>query len=104
MNLGKIIKDYRDKHNLSQRDFAKRCGLSYTYIAMLEKGTDYRSEKPISPTLDAINKVAKGLQITLDELLTSLGDESVNLSYYNDNKVYLDKTMFPILRLCQSRL
>ena len=61
MILGDIIKEYREKNNLSQRDFAKKCGLSYTYISALEKNLDYRSGKPISPTLETIRNVANNV-------------------------------------------
>lgn len=79
MELGKIIKNYRTEHDLSLRDFSKRCDLSYTYISMLEKGSDYRNNKPLSPTLDAINKIAIGLNLSLDELLKLMDDQQINL-------------------------
>ncbi len=75
MILGEIIKEYREKNHLSQRDFAKRCGLSYTYISALEKNIDYRSGKPISPTLETVKSVAKGINMSIDELLKTLDDE-----------------------------
>lgn len=75
MILGDIIKEYREKNNLSQRDFAKKCGLSYTYISALEKNLDYRSGKPISPTLETIRSVANGVNMSIDDLLKILDDE-----------------------------
>lgn len=78
MDLGEIIKNYRIKHDLSLRDFSKRCDLSYTYISMLEKGSDYRNNKPLSPTLDAVNKIALGLNLSLDELLKLMDDQQIN--------------------------
>ena len=75
MFLGDIIKEYRDKNHLSQRDFAKKCNLSYTYISALEKNMDYRSGKPISPTLETIKNVAKGINMSIDDLLKILDDE-----------------------------
>ncbi len=78
MDLGKIIKNYRIKYNLSLRDFSKRCNLSYTYISMLEKGSDYRNNKPLSPTLDAVNKIALGLNLSLEELLQMMDVQEIN--------------------------
>lgn len=83
MDLGKIIKNYRIKHNLSLRDFSKRCDLSYTYISMLEKGSDYRNNKPLSPTLDAVNKIAFGLNLSLEELLKMMDNQEINF----ENKI-----------------
>lgn len=77
MILGDIILNYRNSFvpKMSQRDFGKKCGLSHTYIAALEKNIDPRTNKPISPTLDTIKYVSKGLNISIDELLKMLDDE-----------------------------
>lgn len=75
MFLGEIIKKYRTEYQLSQREFAKRAGISYTYISALEKNKDYRTGKPISPTLETVRDVAKGMNIQVDDLLKVLDDE-----------------------------
>lgn len=75
MLLGDIIKQYRSEHNLSQRDFAKKCELSHTYIAALEKKVDARSGKKIAPTVDAVKNISKGLNMPLQELLNIIDDE-----------------------------
>lgn len=36
--LGAVIKAEREKLNLSQEEFAKKCGLTKNYIGMLERG------------------------------------------------------------------
>ncbi|MBZ6007287.1 helix-turn-helix domain-containing protein [Paraclostridium bifermentans] len=72
-NLGDIIKEYRLDHDLSLREFSKKCGLSHTYIDKLEKGVDPRSQKPVEPTLDALEKISVAIDLSLDELLTMLG-------------------------------
>ncbi len=48
MFLGDLIKNYRTQNKLSQRDFAKLCNLSHTYIAALEKNIDSRTGKPFT--------------------------------------------------------
>ena len=46
--------------NMSLREFAKLCGnLSHTQIDSIEKGFDPRTSKPVSPTIDTLNKIAK---------------------------------------------
>lgn len=75
MLLGDIIKQYRSEHNISQRDFAKKCELSHTYIAALEKKIDARSGKKIAPTVDAVKNISKGLNMPLQELLNIIDDE-----------------------------
>ena len=75
MYLGDLIKQYRKKHKLSQRDFAKLCNLSHTYIAALEKNIDSRTGKPIAPTLDTVKYVAKAMQMSIENVLHLLEDE-----------------------------
>lgn len=75
MLLGDIIKQYRSEHNLSQRDFAKKCELSHTYIAALEKKVDSRSGKKIAPTVDAVKNISRALNMPLQELLNIIDDE-----------------------------
>ena len=47
MYLGELIKKYRNENKISQRDFAKTCNLSHTYIAALEKNIDQLKVKTI---------------------------------------------------------
>ena len=75
MFLGEIIKKYRKENNLSLRAFASKCGLSYTYISMLEKNIDYRTGKPIAPTLDSVKYISHARNIPIDDLLKMLDDE-----------------------------
>lgn len=81
MFLGEIIKKYRHEHKLSQRDFARRSDISYTYVSALEKNLDYRTKKPISPTLDVVKKIAKAIDVPLDDMLKMLdGEQTVTLN------------------------
>ena len=80
MDIGKIIKKYREKNNLSLRDFAIKCGTSHSYIAMLENGKNSKTGEPIIPTLTMLNKISSGLCLTLNELLSICDDIPVSLS------------------------
>ena len=75
MTLGKLIKLYRENNHLSLREFAKRCGLSHTYISALEKDIDNRTGKPIAPTLDTVKYVANGMNMSIEKILKILDDE-----------------------------
>lgn len=75
MFLGDLIKQYRTINNLSLRDFALKSGLSHTYISALEKNIDPRTGKPIAPTLDTVKYVAKGMNISIEEILKALDQE-----------------------------
>lgn len=55
--------------NMSLREFAKLCGnLSHTQIDSIEKGFDPRTSKPVSPTIDTLNKIAKGIGVSVSYL------------------------------------
>ena len=75
MLLGNIIYEYRTKHQLSLRAFANKCNLSYKYISMIEKNKDYRTGKPIAPTLDSVKYIAKAMNMSIDELLKIIDDD-----------------------------
>lgn len=74
MYLGELIKRYRTENKISQRDFAKLCNLSHTYIAALEKNIDPRTNKPIAPTLDTVKYVAKAMNMSIENVLHLLED------------------------------
>ena len=96
MFLGEVIKKYRKEHNLSLRAFAKKCGLSYTYISMLEKNTDYRTGKPIAPTLDSVKYISKAMNIPIDDLLKMLDDKQ-EFKLNEDADIDILKNKIPIL-------
>ena len=94
MLLGDIIYKYRTENNLSLRAFANKCGLSYTYISMLEKNKDYRTGKPIAPTLESVKYIANAMNLSIDELLKIIDDEqefkmNEEAPKYNEPKFYM---------------
>ena len=92
MTLGDIILSYRNSFapKMSQRDFAKKCGLSHTYIAALEKNVDPRTGKPIAPTLDTVRDVALAMNLPIEKLLKKLDDNQEFL--INANKDFYEKS------------
>lgn len=59
--FGKKVAEMRKMQRLSQEELADRCGVHRTYIGSIERG-----EK--SPTLNTIEKIAKGLNVKIIEL------------------------------------
>ena len=80
MTLGEIVKEYRAKNNLSLREFASKCGMSHSYIAMLENESNSKTGGPIIPTITTINKIARGMGKTIDALIAEADDMLVSLS------------------------
>ena len=88
MTLGDIIKNYRDRNNITIGEFASACSLSKGYISMLENNINPRNNKPISPTVPSMAKVASGMGIELDTLLKMLdGKQSIQLIEDNADSI-----------------
>ena len=59
--FGKRVAELRNMQHISQEELAYKCGLHRTYIGAIERG-----EK--SPTLNTIEKIAKGLNVQIIQL------------------------------------
>jgi transcriptional regulator with XRE-family HTH domain len=80
MDISTIIKEYREQNKMSLRDFAQKCGVSHSYVAMLEARKNSKTGEPIVPTLAKLQKIANGLDITLNNLFAICDDMPVSLS------------------------
>lgn len=80
MKLGDLIREYREKQGLSQRQFADRCGLSNGYISIIEKGINPNTGKPVTPTIPQLKKIAGGLNITVMEMFETVDDMPIDIS------------------------
>lgn len=67
--LGEYLRTRRGA--MSLREFALMCGISHTHLDSIEKGIDPRTGKPVSLTLETLDKIAHGLDVETD-LLTTL--------------------------------
>lgn len=76
MKLSDIIADYREKMKISQREFARRCDLSNSYISFLEKETNPKTGRPMVPTLIQYKKIATGMNMTVQQLFEMLDDDA----------------------------
>ena len=86
MDIGSIIKQYRHANKISMRDFAEKCGVSHSYIAMLEIRKTSKTGEPIVPTIAMLKKIASGLGITVNELIAKCDDMPITLSDEYDMK------------------
>ncbi len=66
--LGERIKELRKKTGMSQEKFALKIDMDRTYFATVELG-----KRNIS--LQNIEKIAKGLNITISELFDGIGED-----------------------------
>jgi transcriptional regulator with XRE-family HTH domain len=54
MNIGEAIKEMRTDRGLSQKELAKRAGISATAVCNIEKGHSFPSKETIKAICDAI--------------------------------------------------
>lgn len=80
MDIGRKIKNLRKKMGLTLQELSERSGVSPGYISMLERGFKK------SPTLEVLKKLAKGLGVSLSELI---GEELVSLEADERTKLLL---------------
>lgn len=85
MTLGDLVKEYRERQNISMEEFSKICNLSKGYISMLENNTNPRNNKPIAPTLPTIKKIALAMNMDMDTILGALDSEQeINLNFESE--------------------
>ncbi|WP_105124861.1 helix-turn-helix domain-containing protein [Streptococcus suis] len=74
MILGDILKEFRSQNKLSMDRFAELSGLTKGYISMLEKNQHPKTKKALLPTMETLEKVAKGMNIAVTDLIQKLDD------------------------------
>lgn len=83
--LGDYIRQQRGKKSL--RELAKKCDISHTHLDSIEKGYDPRTNKPVRVTVETLNKIAKALNTTINELLVISGVVEDENKIYSDDKI-----------------
>lgn len=68
MSIGKNIKKTRKKQELTQKSLAERANISRSYLADVENDR-------YNPSIDVLNKIAKALGVTGQQLLKDNIDE-----------------------------
>lgn len=99
MTLGEVVVEYRKAHNISQRSFAKMCGMSNAYISMLENNRNAKTGLPIVPSLTAIKNVARAMGTPLNDVLEMMGDVPVALAFEDEQPQPLPANIVPVKRV-----
>lgn len=69
MKLNQVIKSLREEKSLTQELLAQKAGLTRGYISRLEAG-DYTDG---SPTVKTLQKIAEGLSLPIELILSKAG-------------------------------
>ena len=79
MRVGELIQQYREEHNLSQREFARKCGISNVAINFIEKG-ERENGDPYVPRFDTVKKVARAMGMSAESLISQCDDFDLDIS------------------------
>ncbi len=69
INFGRVVRRLRGEAGYSQESFADAIGLNRTYMGTLERGKG-------NPTLQIIEKIARGLRVSVSVLFETAEKES----------------------------
>ena len=84
MKLSEIVRNYRADNDISQREFAKRCNLSNSYISFIENERNPKTGRPMVPNIEQYKKIADGMNITVQRLFEMLDEDSpVKLNHFD---------------------
>ena len=70
--LSGIIHDYKTRNALSIRALSDKLDVSHGYLSKIERGVGTYG-KPISPTIQIMSKLARGMNLSLRQLLQMCG-------------------------------
>lgn len=84
MRIGEIVKQYREAHGISQRQFADMCSnqdgsISNGYISMVESGVNPSTGKPLVMTIEKAALIAHGMNMSLHQLIELADDAPVSV-------------------------
>lgn len=69
--LREKLVELRGKESL--RDAAKRIGISHSYLSIIEKGIDVRSNAPIKPSPDTLRLISNAYNYSYEDLMRLAG-------------------------------
>lgn len=83
MKIGDWIRKYRSEHgNMSLQAFADLADFSKAYAAILEKGVNPSTGKPVSPTMTTFEKVANVAGMDVNDFIAMLDkDQTITLGF-----------------------
>lgn len=91
--IGKIIKEYRKQHNLTQAQLAEKVDLNEKQISRIEAGINYPTYTTFIKLLDKLNIDIKLFEKDKKEKISPLENELINLikgSKNSELKLYIE--------------
>ena len=80
MDVGARLRMVRDKYGLSQRELAKRAGVTNGTISLIEQNR-------VSPSISSLKKVLEGLPMSLADFFTFDAEPAAQQVFYGRNEL-----------------
>ncbi|MCX2523157.1 cupin domain-containing protein [Larsenimonas rhizosphaerae] len=77
MDVGKRLKQLRQHHNLSQRELAKRAGVTNSTVSLIELNN-------VSPSVSSLRKILDAIPVSLNDFFTDEPAEHHRFFYHAD--------------------
>lgn len=77
--LGPFIQEWRKERSMGLRDLAKLTGISHAYLHVLEAGVDPRTRRPVSPTLQSLQRLSTGMDVSLEVIVSLALNQDISL-------------------------
>ncbi|GAE89278.1 helix-turn-helix domain-containing protein [Acetivibrio straminisolvens] len=90
-NLGKLFKEIRLSKKWSIRQAAKKMGISYSYLSILERGVDPRTGKDSNPKPETLKIISKAYNYPYEELMKAAGylSDDIQLQKKFDHDIFV---------------
>ena len=85
MTLSEVLQTYITENHISQRELARRCGLSVGYLNQLIQGKHPRTGKPIVPSFKKYLMMCKGMNTNINELFDKIKDSDAAVSILEED-------------------
>ena len=86
MNIGELIREYRENNDLAQREFAAKAGISNAMISYIERNVNPSTNKPMSLSFETYLKIANAMGMDITELFKTV-DSAVDILPANIQKI-----------------
>ncbi|WP_339615148.1 helix-turn-helix domain-containing protein [uncultured Gilvimarinus sp.] len=94
--LGRRLKEIREANGLSQRELAKRAGVTNSSISMIEQGQ-------VSPSVQSLEKVLGGIPMSLSHFFASV-DGSAGDVFFNQHNMFKHEKPYGFMQVVGENL
>lgn len=86
MTLGQLIKRYREEHDMSMAEFARRAGMSTSQIHYIENEKNSRNTDVTRPTTSALMKCSRAMGMPLEDAMNIIYGANTEIGTITDEE------------------